>query len=295
MKTDTNPASLRRKDVKRRFDRAAASIDAADFVHRQTADGLFERMTPMQIEVSVAVDLGCATGRCSRDLAKRFRRARIVSLDLSSAMLKKSRSKRSRFSKLVEVQADLSRLPFADQSVDLVFANMLLPWVDDLPNCFSEVSRVLRKDGLFSFSSLGPASLAELRDAWRDVDDYQHVNIFPDMHVIGDSLVQAGLRDPVLDVDFLTVQYKKLESLFGDLTACGARNSLLLRPGGLTGRAKFAAVRDHLEALMHENGLHLPLELVFGHAWGGGPRQSAAEYHLGVEQIGRRRHQGSAR
>ena len=58
MNTDTNPASLRRKDVKRRFDRAAASIDTADFVHRQTADGLFERMTPMQIEVGVAVDLG---------------------------------------------------------------------------------------------------------------------------------------------------------------------------------------------------------------------------------------------
>ena len=28
-----------------------------------------------------------------------------------------------------------------------------------------------------------------------------HVNLFPDMHNLGDAAVRAGLRDPVLDVD----------------------------------------------------------------------------------------------
>ena len=289
MTTDTNQGALRSRDVRRRSDRAAASIDAADFVHRTTAAGVFERMAPMQLEVRHILELGCATGKCSRRLAKQFRRARVVSLDLSIGMLKAAKSRRGRFSGIREVQADASQLPFADATIDLVYANLLLPWIDDLPACFADVARVLRKDGLFAFSSLGPDSLAALRDAWGKVDEFQHVNRFHDMHDIGDALMQNGLRDPVLDVDYLTVTYNKLSSLFDDLTAAGARNSLLHRASSLTGKNAFEAMKDCLHSQIKDGALQLPLEIVYGHAWSGGPRPDAGEFRLDVEQIGRRR------
>ena len=97
-----------------------------------------------------------------------------------------------------------------------MFSNLLLPWIDDPAAIAREVCRVLRKDGLFVFSGLGPDSLRELRAAWGTVDDYAHVNEFPDMHNIGDALVQSGLRDPVLDVDRLQVRYSGSEALFRD-------------------------------------------------------------------------------
>ncbi len=258
-------------DVRRRFDRAAKGFDDADFVHTVTRDGLFARLAPVVIDAGVVVDLGCATGSATRTLARRFRGARVVAVDLSLPMLKRCRSKQGWFSRTSVLQADASMLPFADQSVDVVFANLLLPWLNDPGRAASEVSRILREDGLFAFATLGPDSLLEIRNAWAGVDDCSHVNRFLDMHDVGDLMVRAGLRDPVLDVDRLTVNYADADALFRDLTAVGARNSLLHRNRSLVGKRRFANMRDRLESTASGGRISLDLELVYGHCWGGQP------------------------
>lgn len=248
---------------------------------------MLERMLPMTVEVRRILDVGAATGKSSRQLARRFRRSRVVSLDASMNMLRRARRGRSRFARVTELQADALALPLPSGSMDLVFANLLLPWIDDLPAFFSGVARVLRKDGLFVFSTLGPDSFAELREAWRTVDEGEHVSRFPDMHDVGDAAVRAGLRDPVLDVDWLTLEYGSTDTLLRDLTAAGARNSLHGRGSGLSGRGRLQALRRALP-----EPFSLRLELVFGHAFGGAPRGPAGEYRLDVSDIGRRRRQG---
>jgi malonyl-CoA O-methyltransferase len=286
---DGQPGRLRVRDVRRRFDRAADAFPRADFVHRQAATGLLERMSPMLLDPRHILDAGAATGAASRVLAKRFRGARVISLDASFPMLRQARRSRSRFSSIREVQADAVLPPLRSGSMDLVFANMLLPWVDDAPALFTSVARILRKGGLFAFSSLGPDSLAALREAWQSVDDGQHVITFSDMHEIGDALVKCGLREPVLDVDWLTVTYDDLPSLFADLTATGSRNTLRGRRGTLTGRRPFERLRQSLAARFGDGPLEFPLEMVFGHAWGGGPLMPPGEYVLDAATIGRRR------
>ena len=235
------------------------------------------------------LDLGSALGAGSRQLAKRFRRARVVSIDTSARMLEGARDQRGWFSRVREVQADVRRLPLPSASIDLVFANMLLPFIDDVSGCLGEVARVLRKDGVFLFSSLGPASLSELRAAWAGIDDGLHVRDFADMHILGDAVVAAGLRDPVLDVDNLCVTYRDTDALFRDLTAAGARNSLQARRQSLTGKARLARFREHLRGDQQNGLLHLDLELVYGHAWGGGAVPVPGEFHLAPGDIGRRR------
>lgn len=289
MAADSETLELNRDNVRRRFDFAATRFDEADFVHRHTADGLFERLAPMVLDVRRVLDAGSATGAASRALARMYKKSHVVSLDASLDMLRQARSRRSRFSRVSELQADALRLPLATGCIDLVFANMLLPWSDDPGPFFREVRRVLRKEGLFAFATLGPDSLRELREAWRAVDDDAHVNMFPDMHDIGDLIVQAGLNDPVLDVDYLTVAYRSSDALFRELTAAGARNSLKDRRHTLTGKRRFARMRERLEASFRGGSLWLQLELVFGHAWGSGPPLPAGEYRLDVADIGRRR------
>lgn len=289
MKTDQRQTGrLETRDLRRRFDRAAASFARADFVHRYAADGMLERMSPMLVDVERILDAGAAHGAASRALAARFRRSRVISLDLSRPMLVQARKSRSRFSRLREIQADASLLPFRAASIDLVFANLLLPWLTDAPAFFADTARVLRKGGLFVFSSLGPDSLAELREAWQAVDDGEHVMTFSDMHDVGDALVRAGLCDPVLDVDYLTVTYADPSSLFADLTAAGGRNVLAGRRRSLTGRSAFDRFRGALERRFGGRPLEFPLELVFGHAWGSGPPTPPGEYTLEVSRIGRR-------
>ena len=289
MTNDNQPGRLRIRDVRRRFDRAAGDFSRADFVHRHAADGLFERMSPMLVDVRHVLDAGAANGLASRALARRFRGSRVLSLDASLPMLRQARRGRSRFSPIREIQADAMRLPLGDGSVDLVFANMLLPWIDDTPAFFTNVARVLRKDGLFVFSSLGPDSLVELRAAWQSIDDGEHVMRFSDMHEIGDALVRHGLREPVLDVDWLTITYDDPPALFSDLTAAGGRNALRGRRRALTGRHTFERFLTGLARRPGDGALELRLELVFGHAWGGGPPMPPGEYTLDVAGIGRRR------
>ena len=246
-----NVGAMSQRAMQRRFDRAAATFDSADFVHAATRDGLLARLEPMTIDAGLVVDLGSATGSSALKLCKAFRRAVIVPLDLSRAMLEKARKRSPWFTRWPAVQADAGRLPFADRCIDLVFSNLLLPWVSDRPAVFAEIARVLRPDGLFLFSTLGPDSLAGLQHA-----------PFADMHDIGDELVRAGLVDPVLDVDRLTVTYDDRQALARDLEAVGAGDCLPATPGDLDQQ----------------------FELVYGHCWGG----SRGEVRIDPARIGRR-------
>ncbi len=287
MNARTDISGLRARDVQRRLDCAADSFDEADFVHGVTRDGLLARLRPMTADAAIVVDLGAGTGSAIPLLRKRFRRARVIAIDGSARMLQVARRKRRLLSKQREVQADARALPLADGSVDVIFSNLMLPWLDQPETVFPEVARVLRTDGLFAFSTLGPDSLQEIRQAWQAVGGGTHVKQFPDMHDIGDALLQAGLRDPVLDVDRLSVTYSSGEALFRDLTAVGARNSLRERQPGLMGRKRLQRFVDTLFAA--GTGCSLTLELVYGHCWGGGAGRSGGDVAVDASKIPFRR------
>ena len=286
---DSPNHNLRVDDVRRRFDRAAATFESADFVHKVTREGLLARIEPMAVEARTVVDLGAATGSATPALRKRFRRSHIVAVDLSAAMLEQTRSKKSWFTRMSALQADAAAIPLADNSVDVVFANLLLPWLNDPPGAFVEINRVLREEGLFVFSTLGPDSLLALRKAWRTVDDDEHVNRFADMHNIGDALVRSGLRDPVLDVDRLSVTYENPRALFRDLTGAGARNSLAGRRRSLTGKRRYAAMTRALLASESGEPLTLDLEIVYGHCWAGPVRPDGGVFGVDAGRIPVRR------
>ena len=283
---DDDNLVLNPRDVRKRFDHAAKSFDNADFVHEVTRNALIERLRPMLVDARVVVDLGSATGGSTEVLSRLFRRARIVPVDLSRTMLLAARQKQGWFSRRSAVQADAARLPFADRSIDVVFSNLMLPWIGDPQRVFSEVARVLRKGGLFSFATLGPDSLRQLRDAWQQLDPGgRHVARFADMHDIGDGLVRAGLVDPVLDVDRLTISYASAGSLFRDLTMTGARNSLSSREKSLFGRQRFQALCDTLESSSGDGTIRIDLELVYGHCWGSGGSRGPDEVRVNAAQI----------
>jgi malonyl-CoA O-methyltransferase len=277
------------RDAQRRADAAAATFDAADFVHAHTREALLQRLAPMLVDAAMVVDLGTATGAAYRPLAGRFRGARIIGVDLARNMLRVARAKQRWLAKRRFIQADATRLPFADQSIDVVYANLLLPWIREPGALFAEINRVLRPGGLFAFSTLGPDSLAELRQAWQHADGLSRESPFPDMHDLGDAIVRSGLADPVLDADRLTVTYRDAKNLFADLSAVGARVSGPARRHGLVGRETRAALLDALDAYRAGELLRFELELVYGHCWGSGRSAGAGEFQISPTEIPRRR------
>jgi malonyl-CoA O-methyltransferase len=120
MNAPTDTYTVNRRDLQRRFDRAANTFDSADFVHTHARDSLLERLEPVVVDARTVVDLGCATGQASRALSKRYSGAHLISVDLSREMLR-AHSRPRWFAKRSAVQADATALPFADHSVDVVF------------------------------------------------------------------------------------------------------------------------------------------------------------------------------
>ncbi|MEE8093007.1 MAG: methyltransferase domain-containing protein [Gammaproteobacteria bacterium] len=253
----------------RGFERAGATFDNADVVHSEARRRLLERLQLVRLEPACIVDLGSATGKGGAELAAAFPEARVVAIDRSLAMVKRTQARCASFALATAVAGDAERLPLADTSADLIFANLLLPWcAPDI--VFGEAARVLREGGLLTFTTVGPGTLGEVRRAWAAIDDAIHVHGFIDMHDIGDLAVRAGLTEPVMDVDTLEVTYRDTASLAADLRACGAANVAAGRRTTLTGRKRWSAFRDALEATRSDGRYAVTVELIFGQAWGGG-------------------------
>lgn len=275
--------------LERRAERAAPEIHNAKFVHDHTLAGLLERLEPMSIDAALVVDLGCGAGGAIAALEKRFRGARIIGVDRSLSLLQLARARRRWLSRAACLRCEPGRLPFADYGIDVVFSNLALAAVDDPAPVAADVSRVLRRDGLFVFATLGPDSLGALRRAWEAVDDGPHVQRFLDMHDFGDLLVRAGLRDPVLDVDYVQLEYESADALFRDLGAAGARNALAGRQRSLTGRGRFRRMLSALDEQRAGGKIRIELEIVYGHCWGSGRGTRAGDVRIDAATIPTRR------
>lgn len=262
---------LDREAARRNADRASATYDASAVLQARLRQQMIERLEWIAFTPEVIVDLGCGTGHAARALGARWPQSRVIAIDVAPAMLAEA-ARQDDPGRCEYLGADALALPLSDASVDLVFSNMLLPWCDDPDAVFAEVARVLRPRGLFTFSTFGPDTLVELREAWRAADDATHVIPFTDMHNIGDGLVRAGLVEPVLDVCRYTLTYPDVRSLMRDLKAIGAQNATADRPRGLTGRGTMRAVEQAYERHREDGVLPATHEAIFGQAWGAMPR-----------------------
>jgi malonyl-CoA O-methyltransferase len=173
------------------------------------------------------------------------------------------------------VCGDLTCLPFAAGAFDLVWSNLVLQWVDDLPGALAELGRVLREGGLVSFSTFGPDTLRELKAAFAGVDRHSHVSRFIDMHDIGDMLGGAGFGDPVMHMEYLTLTYADAKAMVRELKAIGATNATRLRPRALMGRRRWERALAALETGRRDGRLPATFEVIYGHAWRTAPRRTA--------------------
>ncbi|MBE9516221.1 MAG: malonyl-ACP O-methyltransferase BioC [Proteobacteria bacterium] len=259
--------SLDSHALRRAFDRAAASYDEYAVLQREVADRLLERLTYIKCEPRTILDLGTGTGYCSRALAKRYKKAHIVGVDLATAMLQQAGDQKGWFSREHYCAADAERLPLADNSVDMVFSSLTFQWCD-LAAVFAECRRVLRPGGLLMFTSFGPTTLHELRGAWAEVDVSVHVHDYQDLRVVGDALVDSRMAQPVIDTETLTLTYADVAAVLHDLKMIGATNAAHDRQRGLLGRQRYARFVQAYEAFKLEDGRYpASYEIVYGHAW----------------------------
>ena len=276
MAEDEHNYRLDKQQARLAFERAALTYDEAAALQREIGRRLIERLQLIRLQPAVILDLGAGTGTFSKALLQRYRKADVIALDVALNMLRHTQRRGRWFRKPRCVCSDAERLPFADDSFDFIFSNLMLQWCMDLDSVFTELRRVLAPGGLLMFTTLGPDTLKELRASWEAVDGYTHVNSFIDMHDVGDALVNTHWAEPVMDTERITVTYREVRTLMQDLKHLGAHNVTVGRPRGLTGKQRWQQVAGAYEQFRVDGVLPASYEVVYGHAWSPLNKQAAA-------------------
>ena len=263
-----------KRQVRRNFGRAARTYEQHDALQREVQNLLLERLDFYLEAPGVVVDVGAGTGRGAALLKKRYAKAQVLATDLALPMLRAARQHASWLKPFQRVCAEATALPLPDHSVDVLHSNLCFQWIDDLQALFGECVRVLKPGGLLLFSTFGPDTLKELRAAWAQADQQPHVSRFLDMHDLGDAMIAAGLRDPVLDVDRYTLTYSEPRLLLRELQGLGATNADTARERGLTGKKHYRQMLDAYETMRVDGRVPATWEVVTAHAWGPAPGQS---------------------
>ena len=268
------------RQVRRSFSRAAHHYDAAAALQREVSSRLMESLDYLDDPAralpppQVVVDVGAGPGHASAAMQKRWPKAQVVALDLALPMLQATRANAGGWRPVAHrphpVCADARALPLREGSVDVLFSNLCLQWVEDLPAVFAGFRRVLKPGGLMLVSTFGPDTLHELRSAFAQADDAPHVSLFPAIGQFGDALVAAGFKDPVLDRDEFVLHHDDLGGLMRELRTLGATNAMAQRRRHLTARSRFARA-DAAYERAPDGRLPATWEVIYAQAWGPPP------------------------
>ena len=219
----------------KRLDRAAGGYENADFLQRRAALDVAGRLAAILRTFPLAVDLSARKGAFAEALVSEApgHVETLVEVDLSPAMLKARQGLR--------LVADEERLPFADASVDLIVSTLGLHWTNDVVGALIQIRRTLKPGGLFLGAFLGGVTLTELRQSLVAAESEilggagSRVSPFADLRDAAGLLDRAGFKEPVGDVDTVTVTYAHLLKLMLDLRQMGETSVLADRhPKALT-------------------------------------------------------------
>ena len=84
---EASPFDLDRRRLRQALERAASGYDAATFLHREVGNRLLARLNLIKHQPETIVDVGCATGAITAALMKKYRKAKVIGLDLAPALV----------------------------------------------------------------------------------------------------------------------------------------------------------------------------------------------------------------
>ena len=119
------------------------------------------------------LELGCGDGTLwTENLSLIPEDISITLSDISSGMLRDARRAIGSSDTRFAFRAfDCKKIPYKDESFDLVIANHVLFYCDDIPAALKEICRVLSPEGHFLCSAYGKAHMQEVSQLVEDFDD----------------------------------------------------------------------------------------------------------------------------
>jgi SAM-dependent methyltransferase len=234
-----DPHIFDRLAVRKHRRRAAPDFHNHDFLFREIAARLADRLTDIKRDFPLAVTLGGHGDILRESLAGNARIGTLIDAANPGST--------------VVAEQDLP--PFATASIDLVMSCLTLHWINDLPGTLIQIRNMLKPDGLFIAAMLGGGTLHELRDAMLAAESEAtggaspRVSPFAALADAAALLQRAGFALPVADLDTITVTYPDAFALMRELRGMGESNAVAGRQKSFTQRSVlFGAAAHYAEA-----------------------------------------------
>lgn len=240
--------------IRRAFDQAASSYDAAADVQRECSDRLASALQALNhpLRPQNILDAGCGTGYSRQWLTQRWPAAQLAMVDFAPSMLLTIPTP---LPQTLRICADIEALPFVAAHFDLYWSSLAWQW-NSPEQCLAEAARVLKPQGVLAVATLGSDNFPELRYAFHAMDSYQHV-----LNIADPTRLLAACERGAWQVHYWQRQpvrryYPDLRSLLRRVKAVGASEVGERRPQPLT-RGMWYELSERYERLRTAQGLPL--------------------------------------
>ena len=244
-------AHIDKQAVADSFSKAANHYDQFAQLQRDIGEQLLKNIK--QVTPKAIVDLGCGTGYFSEKLVSKFPQCELVCFDLSDAML--AQVQQRNINNISLKQGDIDLLPFCENSLDLIYSNLVVQWSDDLSVCLKQIKNSLKIEGKAYLTTLMTGSLDELKQAWKSVDDKPHTNSFLSLATIEQMLADCDFTDVVLKTETRTLQYNNVVEVMRALKGIGANHVHGHQSVQLSGKTLLKQLEVGYQPFKNDSGL----------------------------------------
>jgi len=236
--------------IAKSFSKAADQYDEYARIQHVLAHELL-KLCPSQDNKHV-LDLGCGTGYCLPELQEIYPQATITGGDLAPGMLQHAKSHYPQFEYEI---SDAENLSFENEQFDLIFSSLAVQWCDDFSRVLSEAWRCLKPGGHLVLSNLAAGTLQELKQAWLEVDQHQHVNEFTLGEHLLKNISDSNFVESDVQINTHIDYHQNVRSLTDSLKRIGAHNITQGRAKGLTSPGIIKQFKLAMEKHRTEKGL----------------------------------------
>jgi NADH dehydrogenase [ubiquinone] 1 alpha subcomplex assembly factor 5 len=244
---NSNAVIFDRMAVRRQRERAAAGFADHDFLFREVAERLVDRLADIRRKFNLTIDIGARGNHLSRLLSQNPPIETMIQMGLSPG------------ADAPNFIADEEALPIAPACADLIVSNLVLHWTNDVPGTLIQCRQSLKPDGLFMAAILGGETLTELRQVMFEAETEisggvsPRVSPFAELSDTAALLQRAGFNLPVADSDTITVTYTDVFALMRDLRGMGEANAVLARPRTFSKRQIFLRAAERYSEMFGDS------------------------------------------
>lgn len=249
---------INKRAVQASFSKAATYYDQYADLQREIGHHLIT-MVPTPVDKTINIlDLGCGTGYFSEILSQKYANshesAQLTCFDLSLEMLNQASQRNIKNSEFIE--GDIDNLPFKSSCFDLIFSNLVVQWSEQLSASLSQTKLTLNDSGTYCFSTLLTGTLMELKQAWKHVDQFDHVNSFLDESEVRHAITKAGFKNYRLEIETRIKKFPNVISVMKALKGIGANHVHQAVKPKLSGRQLLQKIEQGYQPFIDQDGFY---------------------------------------